>query len=225
MSLRQLFLEASANLLSFSESAQNLAQASLLMVETLEDDGFGAAVLTGPKTVLTVAHNFDHCSPKKSVIHRPHTGEKSRVEKAKLYPEFDLAVLTTSKAFIGPFAEIDDVTAPRPGLPIMLPRFFHPRHKDVLKVGSEFNFLKKMKKGLLLDPETTVEYRGEGRKMEASLMHLRSVSGDSGAGIFSGTGALMTILRTGNGFGASGPSIPKFRQLARQHGVRSLSNG
>jgi hypothetical protein len=138
-------------------------------------------------------------------------------------------MLTLSNSFVGPFAKIDDTTVPIRGCRLMISRFFNPRHVDALKsADSKFHFVSKVQKGLMILPETEIGMKGEKEpRAGVCVMHLRSSSGDSGAGIFSIDGGLLTILATGGGnkYSASAPSIPKFREIAHSYNIPVLGAG
>jgi hypothetical protein len=206
----QLIFEIACRTYPFTDNTREKSMNSFWILHTKQDNGAGSAVLINKNTVITSAHNFNECKPRKSRIISPRTGKAISIKSASIIKEHDLAIVTLSSSTQEPTATIDFNTEVKPMLPVIKGRIssFNPKHGKLETI-----------KGRLIMPETSGIHGSGVANSEPlrSLFHLRSKSGDSGAGIFSERGELLTLNHTGNKkFAVSGTSISEFRRILKQ---------
>lgn len=168
-----------------------------------------SAVLVGKRTALTSAHNFNEAVATSSKIFSPRTGHSIEIKKADIDKENDIAILTLKGNASELFARIDEETEPLEGLQVFKLRMtsFDPRFGKLELV-----------KGVLKSPSCKIFQRTQTGLIQkpCSLFKMASKPGDSGAGIFTLSGKLLTINNTGHPMKneCSGTRIDVIRRLS-----------
>jgi hypothetical protein len=204
----RLVTECLVRLFSFDRAVKTTAMNTYWILHTKDDNGGGSAVLLSPKIAVTSAHNFMQCRPQFSDLISPRTGDTIKVKSASLDKINDIAILTLSKKSKEPTAKVDFETEVKTATPVIKGRLttFDPR----------IGVLETVKGMIVAADEISVNPSINSEQAMCTLFHLRSKPGDSGAGIFSQEGGLLTINNTGNGqYGVSGTNIGVFRKIMK----------
>ncbi len=216
------FNEAVSRLFSFSPALQSQIKASIIFIDT-KDGGYGTGVLTGPRTVVTAAHNFRSSPAAKATVYHPSNKQVGRIAKAEFVPDQDIALLRLNQKFDDAGIVIDTASDLTRRLPVIKGCFSligaAPRSTERGEFARTLESGVKMVKGFLIDPETILPNSEQSATTLKALFHLRSLPGQSGAGIFTENG-LLTLNNGGNDFAASGPAVPTFRKLAEIYKFR-----
>jgi len=205
----------------------DIARASVLMVDTL--DGFGSGVLIAPNIALTSAHNFDGCLPTDAMVLSPSTKRKSAILEAELLYDLDLAFLTLKNPIQASHAQIDGKADISRVFGLIAPRFFNPKNLNYRALASLVcPFEDTIRRGFLIEADmkppqlerTMLSIKNADQLDErGSQMFLGAIAGDSGAGVFSKAGQLITIINHGNTVACTGPSLGKFRRAVLERGI------
>ncbi len=194
-----------------SQKAKEAAYYGFWILGTFSPDkgwGRASAVLVRNNIALTSAHNFNEAIATSSKLVSPRTGETLEIKSAELDTEKDIATLILKGKTKENPVLIEKSVPVEKGLPVFKARMtsFDP------KIGRL-----ELIRGILKNPVTEVIRRNEStfEKSLCSLFHMHSKFGDSGAGIFTVDGKLLTLNNTGNPAKkeASGTVISEFRKL------------
>lgn len=174
------------------DSTIHMTSGSFVAIVTNEDHGIGSGVAISDRIILTVAHNFNNCSLNKTTLFVPSIKSGIRIKSGSLFPDIDLAVLETSSSMRVTPARIDTETNLFPGLSVH-------SHSTVQVDQRNFEESYLKRQFSLTHRQGDYSFQAVTLGSPSDIFRLKTIHGDSGAGIFNSEGQLLSLVKTSGG--------------------------